>query len=137
MIVNNFFNKMIQIHMHVHHHYIIMTNEWTFSNVLMPTGNVFRTIVFCILDRGFNRLPSRLKKNSIEFLFSYCFSDYEKMIIIRRFRRSVSSLCMIWLYILTCATCLCCVHYVWCATGDVCTSRYLCPRREIIIASKS
>ncbi len=55
------------------------------------------------------------------------------MILIRRFRRLCIYLSVIFMYIFMCLTCLCCIHYIWCATKDICTNRFLCPRRQIIL----
>jgi len=39
------------------------------------------------------------------------------------------------MYISICLTCLCCIHYIWCETKDICTDRYFCPRRQIVLFS--
>ncbi|CAF2469204.1 unnamed protein product [Rotaria sp. Silwood2] len=30
-------------------------------------------------------------------------------------------------------TCLCLIHYIWCATKNICTNRILCPRRQLVL----
>lgn len=55
------------------------------------------------------------------------------MILIRRFHRLCFDFCVILFSILICLSSLYFIHYIWCKTKHICTKRFLCPSRQLVL----
>lgn len=55
------------------------------------------------------------------------------MKLIWHFQRIVMYLFLVWSCMLFCSVCLFLIHFVWCSTKSICTNRFLCQPRQIVL----